>query len=229
MMVADALRGLDRKPIGQRLLRPVDDKTPAILARLDDPAQSVRIRRRIFGDSRLLEGLKQLLEAVVPVRMPIDDVPAQEFRGRVGVGDVVVAYRDDEAWIGKLLPHHVADRQLLFHARLVGVRRENHDLLYGFVAKHRIDFIPGIRASAQAPAIDPYAVTSDRQFGGKPKRELIVVRRSVRDENGCSGLWRGRRDHARLESQVETGSERIKSLGTKQKRIDRTPLATAPV
>ena len=119
MIVADARRGLDRKPIGQRLFRPVDDKTPAVLARLDDPLQIIRVRRRIFGDSGLLEGLKQFLEAIVPVRMSIDDVAAQEFRGRIGVGDVVVAYRDDEAWIGKLLPHHVADRQLLFHARLV--------------------------------------------------------------------------------------------------------------
>jgi hypothetical protein len=122
------------------------------------------LRRRVFGDSRLLKGLEQLLEAIVPVRMTIDDVVAQEFRGRIAVGDVVVAYRDDEAWIGKLLPHHVADRQLLFHARLVGVRRENHDLLDGIMAKHGVDFIPGIRASAQAPAIDPYAVTGYREF-----------------------------------------------------------------
>ena len=110
MIVANALRGLNRKPIGQRLLRTLDDKAPAVLARLDDRPQSVRIRRRIFGDSRLLKGLKQLLEAIVPVRMSIDDVAAQELRGRIGVGDVVVAYWDYEAWIGKLLPHHVADR-----------------------------------------------------------------------------------------------------------------------
>jgi hypothetical protein len=37
-------------------------------------------------------------------------------------------------------------------------------ICYGFLAKHRIDFIPGIRASAQPPAIDPYAVTSYCQF-----------------------------------------------------------------
>ena len=37
-------------------------------------------------------------------------------------------------------------------------------ICYGFLAKHQIDFIPGILASAQPPAIDPYAVTSYCQF-----------------------------------------------------------------
>ena len=54
-----------------RLLGPGDDKAPAVFARLDDRAQSVRIRRRIFGDSGLFTSLKQLLEAIVPVRMSI--------------------------------------------------------------------------------------------------------------------------------------------------------------
>src|ERR1700737_2320786 len=71
---------------------------------------------------------------------------------------------------------------------------KTNNLLDGFMAEPRINFIPGIRAPALAPAIDPHAVTRYRQFWGhlgrrvqyppsgcliQPRpREVIYVRRA---------------------------------------------------
>src|ERR1700737_1948556 len=49
---------------------------------------------------------------------------------------------------------------------------KTNNLLDGFMAEPRINFIPGIRAPAQAPAIDPHAVTRYRQFWGHLGRRV---------------------------------------------------------
>jgi hypothetical protein len=115
--------------------------------------------------------------------------------------------RDDEAWIGKLPPHCVADGQFLLNARLAGMRREHHDLLDRFMAQHGVDFVPSIGAAAQAPAVDPHAVPRHCQFRGKPEREFIIVRRRMRDEHSGAGERRGCRCHAGLAVAVKRASD----------------------
>jgi hypothetical protein len=101
---------------------------------------------------------------------------------------MVVAYEAgrDGFWLARWLAQEVLDTEIGWLASTRGTtviglkpesvirfdgrqarrqhRRRNHNLIYGFMAKHRIDFIPSIRAAAQTPAIDPHAVTSYRQF-----------------------------------------------------------------
>jgi hypothetical protein len=66
------------------------------------------------------------------------------------------------------------------------VRRENHDLLDGIMAKHGVDFIPSIRASAQTPAIDPHAVTREEAHAYptdfNAMQDEWIVRLSLRGE-----------------------------------------------
>lgn len=80
--------------------------------------------------------------------MSVDDMLAQEFRRRVGISNIVIAYRNNKLWIIKLLSHDITDRQFLFDSFFSDVGSENYHLLDGFIPEDGINFIPGIGPAA---------------------------------------------------------------------------------
>src|SRR3984957_6943415 len=148
-VIANPVGRRDWEPIGQRRLRPVHDETAAFLASGDDRREAFGVRSawvtRHFG---LSEGFEHIRQAVMPVGMCVQDVPADELGGRVAKGDIVGADRDHEFRIMETGLHDVADRQLLLHAMLGDTVREDDDLLNRLGAKNAVDLVPKIIAAA---------------------------------------------------------------------------------
>ena len=113
--------------------------------------------------------------------MGVEDIAANEFRGRVTERHVIGADWDHEIRVLEPRAHGRPDGELLFHSRLPNVLGEDDDLLDRLLAQNLIDLIPEVIPAAKAISIDPDFVACRCKLRGKPQGCLLYTSPSPRD------------------------------------------------